>query len=110
MITILQNKSVTDYILYELRDGEEILGSVSAKIDGEELVIFTLESVEEIFYDGLVRAILAYADNRFIERARFEIDDERKRKRLRGFGFITDESSVLESIQAFFREDKCGEK
>lgn len=110
MITILQNKAVTDYILYELRDSDEILGSVSAKIDGNELVIFSLESVEEIFYDGLVRAVLAYADNRFVERARFEIGDERKRKRLRGFGFITDESNILESIQAFFREEKCGEE
>lgn len=108
MITILQNKTVTDYILYELRDGEKILGSVSAKIEEDELVIFSLESIEEIFYDGLVRAILAYADNRFIGRARFEIDDERKCKRLRGFGFITEKSNAIESIQEFFRADKCG--
>lgn len=108
MITILQDKSVTDHILYELRDGEELLGSVSARIDGDELVVFALDSVEEIFYDGLVRAVLAYADNRFIGKARFEIDDERKRKRLRGFGFITEESDVLESIQDFFRNDNCG--
>ncbi len=108
MITILQNKSVDDYILYELREGDEVLGSISAKIDGNELVVFALESVEEIFYDGLVRAVLAYADNRFIERARFEIDDERKLKRLRGFGFITEKSKLLESIQLFFREDNCG--
>lgn len=107
MITILQNKSVDDYILYELREGDEVLGSISAKIDGNELVVFALESVEEIFYDGLVRAVLAYADNRFIERARFEIDDEHKLKRLRGFGFITEKSRVLESIQLFFREDNC---
>lgn len=107
MITILQNKAVTEHILYELKDGDELLGSVSAKIEGGELIVFALESSEEIFYDGLVRAVLAYADNRFVERARFEIDDERKCKRLRGFGFITEDSNVLESIQDFFREDKC---
>lgn len=107
MITILQNKDFTDCIRYELKDGDELLGSVSAKIENGELVIFELDSAEEIFYDGLVRAVLAYADNRFIERARFDIDDERKRRRLRGFGFITEESNVLESIQDFFRNDGC---
>jgi len=107
MITILQNKDFTDCIRYELKDGDELLGSVSAKIENGELVVFELDSAEEIFYDGLVRAVLAYADNRFIERARFDIDDERKRRRLRGFGFITEESNVLESIQDFFRNDGC---
>ncbi len=107
MITILQNKAVVDRIRYELKDGDELLGSVSAKIENGELVIFELESTEEIFYDGLVRAILAYADNRFIERARFDIGDDKKRRRLRGFGFITEESDVLESIQNFFRSDSC---
>lgn len=107
MITILQNKDFTDCIRYELKDGDELLGSVSAKIENGELVVFELDSAEEIFYDGLVRAVLAYADNRFIERARFDIDDERKRRRLRGFGFITEESNVLESIQNFFRNDGC---
>lgn len=107
MITILQNKDFTDCIRYELKDGDELLGSVSAKIENGELVVFELDSAEEIFYDGLVRAVLAYADNRFIERARFDIDDERKCRRLRGFGFITEESNVLESIQDFFRNDGC---
>lgn len=107
MITILQNKDFTDCIRYELKDGDELLGSVSAKIENGELVIFELDSAEEIFYDGLVRAVLAYADNRFIERARFDIDDEQKCRRLRGFGFITEESNVLESIQDFFRNDGC---
>lgn len=107
MITILQNKEVADRIRYELKDDDELFGSVSAKIENGELVVFELESVEEMFYDGLVRAILAYADNRFVERARFDIDDEKKRRRLRGFGFITEESNVLENIQDFFRNDSC---
>lgn len=107
MITILQNKEVADHIRYELKDDDELFGSVSAKIENGELVVFELESVEEMFYDGLVRAILAYADNRFVERARFDINDEKKCRRLRGFGFITEESNVLENIQEFFRNDSC---
>ena len=107
MISILPNKDITDRIVYELRDNNEILGSVEGRTEEDSLVIFKLESVEEIFYDGLVRAILAYADNRFIKSARFDIEDERKLYRLKGFGFITDESKCINDIQAFFKEDKC---
>lgn len=108
MITILPNKEVTDRILFELRENEEIFGSVSGVIDGDTITISELESVEEFFYDGLVRAILAYADNRFVKTAVFDIYDERKLYRLKGFGFITEESKILPDIQAFFKDDKCG--
>lgn len=108
MITILQNKDVTDRILFELKEGDEIYGTVSGVINGETITISELESQMEIFYDGLVRAILAYADNRFVKSAVFDIDDERKLYRLKGFGFVTEESKVLPDIQAFFKEDTCG--
>ncbi len=106
MITILQNKDA-DCILFELRENGAVMGSVSARIEDGVLVIFALESSEEIFYDGLVRAVLGYADNRCIGRARFDIDDARKLKRLRGFGFIPENGNVMESIQAFFLSEKC---
>lgn len=108
MITILPNKSITDRIVYELKDNDEILGSVSGVIENDALVISRLDCVEEIFYDGLVRAILGYADNRFINKAIFDISDDRKLYRLRGFGFITEESRELSDINAFFKDDKCG--
>ena len=106
MITILPNKDVTDRILYELKENEDVLGSVSGVIEGDELIISQLESIEEFFYDGLVRAILAYADNRCVKSARFELSDERKLFRLEKFGFITGESNVLSDINGFFKEDK----
>lgn len=107
MITILPNKEVTDRILYELKENDEILGSVAGVIDGDRIIISQLDSAEEFFYDGLVRAILAYADNRCVKSAVFDIDDERKLFRLQKFGFITDESNVLEDINGFFKEDSC---
>lgn len=107
MITILPNKEVTDRILYELKENDEVLGCVSGVINEEELIISQLESVEEFFYDGLVRAILAYADNRCVKSARFAIDDERKLFRLQKFGFITENSNILPDIHEFFKEDKC---
>lgn len=107
MISILPNKNVTDRVLFEMRENDEIFGSVSGVIDGDTITISELESVEEIFYDGLVRAILAYADNRFVKKAVFDITDERKLYRLKGFGFVTAESNILPDIQAFFKDDKC---
>ena len=108
MITILQNKDVTDRILFELKEGDEIYGTVSGVINGETITISQLESQMELFYDGLVRAILAYADNRFVKTAVFDIDDERKLYRLRGFGFISDESRILADIGEFFKNETCG--
>ena len=108
MISILPNKNVTDRVLFEMKENDDLFGSVSGVINGDTITISELESVEEIFYDGLVRAILAYADNRFVKKAVFDISDERKLYRLKGFGFITDESNVLHDIQAFFKEDNCG--
>ncbi len=108
MITILPDNDITDRVVYELKENNDILGRVEGFIEDDTIIINVLESDEEFFYDGLVRAILAYADNRFVKSARFDIDDERKLYRLRGFGFITEDSKVMEDINAFFKDDKCG--
>lgn len=107
MITILQNPAVTDCVCFELKDGGTVRGRIRARVEEETVVIFDLESEEEIFYDGLVRAVLGYAANRRVDRARFEIGDERKRKRLHGFGFIPEDGNILESIGAFFFSKEC---
>lgn len=107
MITILQNPAVTDCICFELKEGGAARGRVCARIEDGTVVLFELESEEEIFYDGLVRAVLGYAENRQIDRARFEIHDERKQKRLRGFGFLPENGNEMESIRAFFFADQC---
>lgn len=107
MITILQNPAVTDCVCFELKENGTVRGRVCARIEDGTAVFFELESEEEIFYDGLVRAMLGYAENRQVDRARFEIDDERKRKRLHGFGFLPENGNEMESIRAFFFADQC---
>lgn len=108
MITILRNPEVTDKLLFELKEDEVLRGSITAVINGGEITITDLQSEVELYYDGLCRAVLAYACVRGIDRAVFAVTEERKLKRLRGFGFVTEESNVLESVQEFFNEDNCG--
>lgn len=107
MITILQNPAIADCICFELKDNGTVRGSVLARIEEGTIVLFSLESEEELFYDGLVRAVLGYARNRGIDRARFDIFDERKQKRLRGFGFLPENGTEMESVEAFFFADHC---
>lgn len=108
MITILRNNEITDRLVFEMKEDEIPKGSVTAVLsDDGDLVITDLESEQEIYYDGLCRSVLAYAVIRGVNRAIFSITDERKLKRLKGFGFISDGSNVMNDIGAFFEEDNC---
>ena len=107
MITILRNPAITDKLLFELKEDDVLKGSITAVINGGEITITDLQSEVELYYDGLCRAVLAYACVRSIDRAVFAITEERKLKRLKGFGFVSEESNVMESVQEFFRKDEC---
>lgn len=109
MISILRNPDITDKLCFEMKDGDRLCGKVCGYIsDDLDFVIDELEAEQEIFYDGLVRSVLSFVSLRGIDRAVFAIDEERKMYRLRGFRFITESSTVLESINKFFEEDTCG--
>ena len=109
MISILRNPDITDKLCFEMKDGDRICGKVCGYISNDlDLVIDELDAEQELFYDGLVRSILSFVSLRGIDRAVFSIEDERKKYRLKGFRFITEDSSVLESINKFFEEDTCG--
>lgn len=105
MITILRDPEVADKLVYIMKEDGRRVGGITSVLTGDgDLMITALDSEVELYYDGLVRAVLSYAVTRGIDRAIFNIDDERQLRRLKGFGFITDESRVLESISAFFSE------
>lgn len=109
MISILRNPEITHKLCFEMKDGDKLCGKVCGYISNDlDLVIDELEAEQELFYDGLVRSILSFVSMRGIDRAVFTIEDERKKYRLKGFRFITDNSRVLESINKFFEEDTCG--
>ena len=105
MITILRNIDIADKLVYDMKeDGRRIGGITAVLSDDGDIVITAMDSETELYYDGLVRSVLAYANIRGVNRAVFAIEDERILYRLRGFGFITEDSRVLESISAFFEQ------
>lgn len=108
MITILRNPEIADKLVFDMKEDGKRVGGITAQLSADgDVVISNLESEKELYYDGLCRTVLAYANIRGIDKAVFAIDDERQLYRLKGFGFITDESKVLESISDFFSKD-CG--
>ncbi len=108
MITILRNPDIADKLVFDMKEDGTRIGGITAQLSPDgDVVISHLESEKELYYDGLCRTVLAYANIRGIDKAVFDIDDERQLYRLRGFGFITDDSKVLDSISDFFAKD-CG--
>ena len=106
MVTILRNTEIADKLVFDMNEDGKRVGGITAKLSGDgDIVITDLESDKELYYDGLCRTVLAYANVRGIDRAVFEITDERQLYRLRGFGFITEESKVMESITDFFSKE-----
>ena len=106
MVTILRNTEIADKLVFDMNEDGKRVGGITAKLSGDgDIVITDLESDKELYYDGLCRTVLAYANVRGIDRAVFEITDERQLYRLRGFGFITKDSNILESINDFFSKE-----
>lgn len=102
MVEILQNKENWDKIEFNARDGEEYLGRIAGRLDGDTFVIDELEC-EVFFTDGLVRAILNLMTLHNIDRARFELPEHTEK--LKKLGFIQ-EGPVMESIAEFF-DKRC---
>ena len=108
MITILRNPEIADKLVFDMKEDGKRVGGITAKLSNSgDVVITGLESEKELYYDGLCRSVLAYANIRGINRAFFDIDDERQLYRLKGFGFITDDSKTLDDIGSFFARE-CG--
>lgn len=103
MIEILQNKDNIDKIEFNAKDGEEVLGRIAGKLEGDTFVIDELDC-EDFFTDGLVRAILNLMTLHGIDKARFDVPEAYER--LRKLRFMGD-SPKMESIAAFFDKGCC---
>ena len=106
MITILRDPEIADKLVFNMEEDGRRIGGITAKLTNDgDVMITALDSEKELYYDGLCRTVLAYANVRGINRAVFDIDDERQLYRLRGFGFIPQNGKVLEDIESFFSQE-----
>ena len=104
MIEILQNKDNLDKIEFNARDGEQVLGKIAGVLDKDTFVIDELES-DRMFTDGLVRAILNLMTLHGIDKARFDLPENRisELEKLRFF----EKEPKIDSIAAFFDKGCC---
>ncbi|MBP3855551.1 MAG: hypothetical protein IK990_08080 [Ruminiclostridium sp.] len=106
MVTILRDTEIADKLVFNMEEDGRRVGGITAKLTNDgDLLITALDSELELYYDGLCRTVLAYANMRGVDRAVFDITDERQLYRLRGFGFIPKDGKVLDSITDFFSKE-----
>lgn len=101
MITILQNDDFKEGILLEAKDGEEILGTILCEIDGDTLVVKEISS-DRFLIDGLCRAALNFAFNRFVNKCRFEKQVDDVLNELIKLGFVQIDNYCIDNIDNFF--------
>ncbi len=101
MITILQNDDFKEGILLEAKDGEEILGTILCKIDEDTLVVKEISS-DRFLIDGLCRAALNFAFNRFVNKCRFEKQVDDVLNELIKLGFVQIDNYCIDNIDNFF--------
>ena len=106
MVTILRDTEIADKLVFNMEEDGRRVGGITAKLTNDgDLLITALDSELELYYDGLCRTVLAYANMRGVDRAVFDITDERQLYRLRGFGCIPKDGKVLDSITDFFSKE-----
>ena len=101
MITILQNEEYKNGILFDAKNGDEILGTLLCEIDENTLIIKKICS-DKFLIDGLCRAALNYAFNRFINKCRFEKQEEEVQIELLRLGFVQIDNYCIDNIDNFF--------
>lgn len=105
MITILQNTEYKEGILFEAKDADEVLGTLICEIDTDTLVIKEIKSISFLI-DGLCRAALNYAFNRFVNKCRFEKQEESVLKELLRLDFVQIDNYSIDNIDNFFTSHK----
>ncbi len=105
MITILRNNDISDYILFEAKDDEEIIGTLSCDIENGELIISDIQSTP-FLVDGLCRTALNYALNRFINKCVFLTEGKPCHEQLLKLSFVQNGNNTIDDIDNFFTSHK----
>lgn len=101
MITILQNADFSDRLVLEARDNEELLGTLTAFLENDTIIITNIDT-EEFLVDGLCRAALNWALNRGISSCLFKMENNSVLDKLMALGFVKNNNYSIPDIDNFF--------
>lgn len=105
MVEIIQNKNNFEKIEFFAQNGDEKLGRIAGRLQLDDIFVIDELECEATFADGLVRAILNLLDLHGIEKARFELSED-KLLILRDIGFFKDKPEIAD-IPEFFADKNC---
>lgn len=112
MISILLNSLISDdsRLVFEVKNNDELLGSLECNISEDVLIIEKIAS--EIFLvDGICRTAMNYASNRGINRCEFKTQENAVWQELLRLDFVQNNNKLIDDIDNFFTSHKnCTKK
>lgn len=110
MITILRNKDINDKLVFEAKDDDTPIGSVTCSTDGETLFVEKLETSYIMLVDGLMRTAMNYALNHYINNCTVNMQSETVWNELQKRGFVQNNDNHISDIDNFFTSHKSCKK
>lgn len=110
MITILKNKDISDKLVFEAKDDDTPIGSITCTTDGKTLFVETLETPYIMLVDGLMRTAMNYALNRYINKCTVNMQSEAVWNELLKRGFVQNNDNHISDIDKFFTSHKSCKK
>ena len=106
MITILRNKDISDKLVFEAKDDNTPVGTVTCTTDGETLFVEKIETQYIMLVDGLMRTAMNYALNRYINKCTVNMQPEAVWSELIKRGFVQNNNNNIADIDNFFTSHK----
>ena len=110
MITILRNRDISDKLVFEAKDNDSPIGSITCATDGETLFVETLETPYIMLVDGLMRTAMNYALNHYINKCTVNMQSEAVWSELLKRGFVQNNDNHISDIDKFFTSQKSCKK
>ena len=110
MITILRNNAISNKLVFEAKDDDMPIGSVTCTTDGETLFVETLETPYIMLVDGLMRTAMNYAFNHNINKCTVNMQSETVWDELLKRGFVQNNDNHISDIDNFFTSHKSCKK
>ena len=96
------HKDVVKLHITEALDKGSVIGFIAYSYEGDKAVIYDYDDGGDLMLcDGLVRSVLFKSCLKAIDKAVFELLDDKKYEALRKLRFISGESNTAENIDSF---------